>query len=92
MTQARFELAGINYRLQEFQKANVCINDELRLMPEPDNQFDPNAIAVYKGDIKIGYIPRRENKPMLAYVAAGQATCKVEAAWPGGCTVCVEMP
>jgi len=90
MIQSRFELAGIHYRLQDFQRANVCINDELRLVPESTNVYDPNAIAVYKGDILIGYVPRRENKALYPHAAAGKVTCKVEAAWPGGCTVCVE--
>lgn len=92
MTQARFELAGIVHRQPVFQQANVRINDELQLTPEPDNPYDPNAIAVYKGNVLIGYVPRRENKAIYPYVMAGSATCKVEAAWPFGCTVCVDMP
>lgn len=92
MTQAHFEVTGVKYRLQDFVKANVCINDVLRLVPEPTNQFDPHAIAVFKGDIQIGYVPRKDNKDIHAYVQAGLATCKVEAAWPMGCTVVVEMP
>jgi len=92
MTQAHFELAGVEYRLQDFQRANVCINDVLALQPEPTNQYDPNAIAVYKDKTLVGYVPRRETKGMYAYVMAGQVTCKVEAAWSTGCTVCVEMP
>jgi len=92
MTQAHFELAGVEYRLQDFQKANVCINDELALRPEPTNQFDSNAIAVYKGTLLVGYVPRRENKPIYPYAMAGQVKCVVEAAWSTGCTVRVEMP
>lgn len=31
-----------------------------RLEDEPENEFDPNAIAVYAKDIKIGYIQRKD--------------------------------
>jgi hypothetical protein len=92
MTTARFELAGVQHRLMEFQSAKVSINDELVLKPEPDNQFDPHAIAVYKDTLKVGYVPRKDNKDIYAYVMAGQVKCVVEAAWPHGCTVRVEMP
>ena len=92
MTQARFELSGIKYRLQDFGNAQVKLGDALRLVPEPDNAYDPNAIAVYKDTIKIGFVPRRENKAILPYVAAGKATCVVEAVTSAGCWVLVEMP
>lgn len=92
MTQARFELSGIKYRLQEFTQAQVKLGDNLRLVPEPDNPYDPDAIAVYKDNLKIGFVPRRENKPIKPYVAAGKATCVVEAVTSAGCWVLVEMP
>ena len=31
-----------------------------RLEDEPDNEYDPNAIAVYADDVKIGYIQRKD--------------------------------
>lgn len=34
----------------------------LSLKREPDNKFDRNAIEVYDKQVKIGYIPRIENK------------------------------
>lgn len=30
------------------------------LVPEPDNEYDPNAIAVYVDDIHIGYVARKD--------------------------------
>jgi hypothetical protein len=32
--------------------------DEFTCRAEPDNQYDPNAIALYLGEVKCGYIPR----------------------------------
>jgi hypothetical protein len=38
------------------------INDTVILIPEPNNEFDKNCIAVYTSDLKkIGNIPKRAN-------------------------------
>ena len=31
---------------------------DARLVPEPENEHDPNAIAVYAGDVQVGYIKK----------------------------------
>lgn len=31
---------------------------DLRLVREPGNTYDPNAIEVYHGEIKLGHLPR----------------------------------
>jgi hypothetical protein len=36
--------------------------DRLRLVREPDNPHDSNAVAVYSGTTHIGYIPRLINR------------------------------
>lgn len=33
----------------------------LDLVPEPDNPYDPQALALYLGENKIGFIPRELN-------------------------------
>ncbi len=33
----------------------------LRLVAEPHNPADPNAVAIYRKDVKLGYIPRDQN-------------------------------
>lgn len=33
---------------------------EAKLIPEPDNQYDPNAIAVYVDDTHVGYVPSKK--------------------------------
>jgi hypothetical protein len=92
MTSARFELAGVSHRLQDYGASAVKLTDELRLVPEPDNMHDSNAIAVYKDSFKIGYVPRSENKVLYPYVMAGKAVCVVEAATSHSCWVRVDMP
>jgi hypothetical protein len=36
--------------------------DRLRLVREPDNPHDLNAVAVYSGTMHIGYVPRGVNR------------------------------
>lgn len=55
----QFDVAGIKFRLAAFALADVNYGDKLTLKPEPTNEHDKNAIAVYKGEHHIGYVPRR---------------------------------
>lgn len=36
----------------------------LNLVPEPDNPYDPNAIALHYKKTKLGFVPRGENELM----------------------------
>ena len=53
---------------------------KLRMVAEPDNPYDPNAIALYKGKTKIGYVPRDRNSALaqLLHFGHGQVfECRV---------------
>ena len=53
---------------------------KLRLVPEPDNPYDPSAIALYKGKTKIGFVPRDRNTALaqLLFFGHGKAfECRV---------------
>ena len=43
----------------------------LQLVAEPENRYDPNAIAVYFGENKLGFIPRNENKTLSLFFEQG---------------------
>lgn len=45
----------------------------LRLVEEPENPVDPNAIAVYRGDEKIGYVPRNRTAVVRGYLTDPKA-------------------
>ena len=34
----------------------------LDLVAEPDNPHDSNALAIYRGSVKLGFVPRSENE------------------------------
>jgi len=49
------------------------LQDELRLVREPDNPHDGNAVEIYWHRHKLGYLPRRENKVVAGLLDQGIA-------------------
>jgi hypothetical protein len=67
------EVAG--FRHQEVSAQAIGVGDRVRLVPEPDNEQDPSAIAIHHGTGVIGYVPR----PYCPAVARWLGSCAVEA-------------
>ena len=42
----------------------------VQFVPEPENEFDPNAIAVYCDGVKIGYVPIKNQKDVEGLTSA----------------------
>lgn len=57
----RFHIAGFRYYLGQQLVHRLRVGDELTLVAEPDNPYDANAVEIYWGDAKLGYVPRNEN-------------------------------
>ena len=53
------KLAGASYRADELQDDAFAPGRRLALVPEPENQHDPNAIAVWDAERRVhaGYVP-----------------------------------
>jgi hypothetical protein len=53
------KLAGSSYRLDELQDAAFAPGRRLTLVREPENEHDPNAVAVWDADrrVQAGYVP-----------------------------------
>ena len=49
----------------------------LSVVPEPENKFDNNAIAVYHKEIRIGYIPKETAAKIVKDVTIGKVSCVV---------------
>lgn len=47
---------------QDIIKNELSEKDELKLIPEPDNKFDKNAIMVFWKDKRIGYLPKETSE------------------------------
>src|SRR4051794_36043669 len=52
-------LAGASYRLEALQDDAFAPGAPLELVPEPDNEHDPNAVAVWDAErrLQAGYVP-----------------------------------
>lgn len=68
-------------------------NDFLDLIPEPENQHDPNAIRVFWGDDIIGYIPRYYCKGINSLIKKGyKYTCRIyEVQKKDNCNECIKI-
>jgi hypothetical protein len=53
------KVAGISYRLDAVQDDAFAPGRRLALVPEPDNEHDPNAIGVWDAErrLQAGYVP-----------------------------------
>jgi hypothetical protein len=53
------KLAGASYRLEALQDDAFAPGRRLALVPEPENEHDPNAVAVWDADrrLQAGYVP-----------------------------------
>jgi hypothetical protein len=62
MASIRFFIAGVKHRpAADIQRAiadGLAEGSKLNLTPEPTNQYDPNAIAVFHYGVMIGYVPK----------------------------------
>ena len=57
------ELAGLSAK--ELSPESLQIGDELIFKLDPSNQFEPEAVLIYKGDLEIGYIKKSIAKSFI---------------------------
>jgi hypothetical protein len=53
------KVAGVSYRLEALQDDAFAPGTRLALVPEPDNEHDPNALGVWDEErrVQAGYVP-----------------------------------
>lgn len=75
-----FSVAGFTYYEGALVFNELKIGAELRLVYEPDNRYDPKAVAVYFGEHKLGFIPRNYNDAIAKLLEMGHQpfTCRVQ--------------
>ena len=65
-------LAGFKYHEAKKVWTELKVGDPLRLVREPDNPYDANAVRVEWRGMKLGYVPRRENGALAWAMDHGQ--------------------
>lgn len=47
------------------------VGKRLKLVREHENKYDPEAVAIYYGDMKLGFVPRGENEDLSHFLDMG---------------------
>jgi len=60
-------VAGVSFRIEALEHPSFDPGRPLALVPEPENQHDPNAVGIWNEErtLQLGYVPR-ESAPTLA--------------------------
>ncbi|PZX11795.1 HIRAN domain-containing protein [Breznakibacter xylanolyticus] len=66
-----FNISGFSYYEGPIVFNDLKIGTELRLVYEPDNKYDPKAVAIYFGDEKLGFVPRSDNNEISKLLEMG---------------------
>lgn len=59
-----FHISGFQHHDGALVLSKIKVGDALVLVPEPDNPYDPDAVAVKYGDVMLGYIPADSAGPL----------------------------
>jgi hypothetical protein len=53
-------VAGVSYRAEALDDPSFDPGQPVTLVPEPDNEHDPNAVAIWNAErtLQLGYVPR----------------------------------
>lgn len=70
-TQFHTKLAGVSFEGRQDRIAGLQLGSDLVLERQPENQYDPNAIAVRFGQLQIGFISKGIAKHVAPQIDAG---------------------
>ncbi|MDR1932564.1 MAG: HIRAN domain-containing protein [Spirochaetales bacterium] len=68
---SHFHIAGFTYYDGVDVFDQLKIGAPLKLTAEPDNKFDPYAVAIYFQNHKLGYVPRDNNEEIHKFLLLG---------------------
>lgn len=67
----RTRVAGFQYGEGLLCYDELKVGAELTMVRDRENRFDPNAVALYKGAYRIGYLPKSGNEPYADLIDMG---------------------
>ena len=65
-------VAGAKHREADVASAELAPGERLELRREPENEHDPNAIAVHGGGAHLGFVPRELAEEIAPALDAGE--------------------
>lgn len=66
-----FHIAGFQYADGALVLGDLKVGDKLKLCAERDNPHDPEAVAIYFGNTKLGYVPGNGVGPLSVMMHYG---------------------
>lgn len=66
-----FHLAGFTYYEGVDVFEELKVGTVLTLSAEPENRYDPQAVAIFFRNRKLEYVPREENKLVSKFLSLG---------------------
>lgn len=63
-----YSIVGMNYIKTEDIVAAMSPGTAVTLVREPQNPHDKNAVAVYVGAQRVGYIPKKQNLVLAKFI------------------------
>lgn len=63
-----YSVVGTTFRDNAFDLTKVEDGTMVHLVREPTNGFDPNAVMVWIDGFHVGYIPRKQNAILAAFI------------------------
>lgn len=63
-----YSIVGMNFRNSEGRVQALQPGHPVRLVREPNNPHDANAVAVYVDGAHVGYIPKKSNVALAAFI------------------------
>jgi len=81
-----FNVAGVMFEGRQEVLEELVGDEVVYLKPEPENQYDPNAVAVWikyppeasTNDAKIGYVPKAQASEYAAMMRVSDFTAEIE--------------
>lgn len=65
-----FYLAGAKFYQLPWILNDLKIGDDIALIPEPENRYDENAVAIHFKEKKLGFVPRVNNSNLQKLILA----------------------
>jgi hypothetical protein len=76
---AQFYVAGVQFHQLKTIADQIKQGDFLQLVPEPTNQYDPNAVVIEYQGFHLGYVPKKISSTIAGYLTTDPVTCTVTA-------------
>ena len=72
-----FNVAGVQFHELKLIIGDVHADDNIDLVPEPTNEYDPNAVRLYHGETMVGFVPKQISAEVATMIELFNATCTV---------------